>query len=166
MRISCSRGARKRGECAGSRCTLRTGASTASDAVFGIWFAQPGSMSFPVQITFRELQHSEAIEADIRRKAEEFDKYFDRITYCRVSVEGPGQHHRNGQHYHVTIELGVPGQELVVSRDPVEHAANESMETAIRDAFRSLRRELQSYVGRRHQQERSDSRIEEDIAAG
>lgn len=134
--------------------------------LFGISLAQPESMTFPVQITFRELQHSEAVEADIRRKAEELDKYFDRITHCRVAVEGPGQHHRNGQHYHVTIALGVPGQELVVSRDPIEHAANESMETAVRDAFRSARRELQSYVGRRRQQERSGPPIAEELVTG
>jgi ribosome-associated translation inhibitor RaiA len=130
----------------------------------GISLAQPGSMSFPVQITFRDLQPSDAMEATIRRKAEGLLKYFDRITYCRVSVAGPGQHHRQGQHYRITVELGVPGQDLIVSRDPAEHAANESVYTSVRDAFRAARRELQSYVGRRREQARSSLRIAESLA--
>lgn len=120
-------------------------------------------MTFPVQITFREIEPSKNIEAAIHRKAVDLEKYCDRVTYCRVAVEAPSQHHRQGQRFRITVEVGVPGQDIVASRGPADYMVDESVYTAIRDAFRAVRRELQSYVGRRRQQIRSGPRIAEEL---
>lgn len=65
-------------------------------------------MQVPLQITARDISLSGVAEADIRAKAADLDTYYDRMTSCRVVVEGPGRHHRKGA-YRVWIELSVPG---------------------------------------------------------
>jgi sigma 54 modulation/S30EA-like ribosomal protein len=44
-------------------------------------------MTLPLQITFRHMNPSPALEARIRRKAAELEQISDRITSCRVVVE-------------------------------------------------------------------------------
>ncbi len=108
-------------------------------------------MQLPVQVTFRNLPPSEAVEAAVRERAGRLDRFFDRIVACRVVVEAPHQHHRKGRLYHLRIDLTVPGEELVVSREPAEHHAYEDVYVAIRDAFDEARRQLEDYV-RRHRE--------------
>lgn len=105
-------------------------------------------MLIPVQITYRNLEPSDAIETDVRTRASRLEKYFPRISSCRVMIEAPHRHHHKGRIYHVRVELGVPGGELVVRRDPAEHGAHEDVHVAIRDAFRGVRRELMDYARR------------------
>lgn len=72
-------------------------------------------MILPVQTTFRNMDASAAVAARVQEEADKLDKYFDRITSCRVIVEA---HHRRGEPFHIRIELGVPGKELVVTHEP------------------------------------------------
>ena len=46
-------------------------------------------MKQPLQITFRDIPHSDALEAEIRDKAGKLDQFYDRIMACRVIVESP-----------------------------------------------------------------------------
>ncbi len=78
-------------------------------------------MQLPLQITFRNLDRSEAIEAKVRERAEKLDQFYDQIMGCRVAVEALHKHHRHGNHYHVRVDVTVPGSELVSSREPDEH---------------------------------------------
>ena len=103
-------------------------------------------MKQPLQITIRDIPPSEALEADIREKAEKLDQFYDRIMSCRVVVEAPHGHHHKGQLYHVSIDLTVPGDELVVNRSPSEHHAHENVYVAVRDAFNAARRKLQNFA--------------------
>ncbi|MFQ5792820.1 MAG: cold shock domain-containing protein, partial [Acidobacteriota bacterium] len=43
----------------------------------------------------------------------------------------------------------LPGEELVVSRNPADHAAHEDVYVAVRDAFDEVRRQLEDCVRRR-----------------
>jgi cold shock CspA family protein len=64
-------------------------------------------------------------------------------------IEAPHRHQQHGQTYHVRIDLSVPGHELVVSRDPSgKQGGHERLDVAIRDAFRTLRRQLQDWIAR------------------
>lgn len=109
-------------------------------------------MQLPIQITFRNLKRSEAIEAKIRERAEKLDQYYDRIMSCRVAVEALHKHHHRGNHYHVRIDLTVPGGELVANREPDEHHAYADVYVAIRDAFDAIRRQLDEYGRRQSRQ--------------
>jgi ribosomal subunit interface protein len=108
-------------------------------------------MQLPLQLTFRNLDPSPAVEADVREKATKLDQFYDHIMACRVVVEAHHKHHHKGNLYHVRIDLTVPDEELVVSREPHEHHAHEDAYVAVRDAFDAARRQLEDYVRRRDQ---------------
>ncbi|MFI5401851.1 MAG: HPF/RaiA family ribosome-associated protein [Planctomycetota bacterium] len=103
-------------------------------------------MQFPTEISFRDMPRWEKAEAEARKRAAELERFFDRITSCRVVIEAPHQHQQKGQVYHVRIDLTVPGREIVVNRDPSGHRQHEDLYLAIRNAFRAARRQLQDYV--------------------
>jgi ribosomal subunit interface protein len=102
-------------------------------------------MKLPLQINFRNMDPSEAMEANVRQKAEKLDLFYDQIMSCRVVIESQHQHHHQGNIYHVRIDLTVPGNEIVVSRAPGEHKSHEDAYVAIRDAFDAARRQLEDY---------------------
>lgn len=103
-------------------------------------------MQLPLQITFRNVPPSEAVEAKIRERAEKLERISDNIMACRVTVETPHKHHYKGSTYQVRIDLTVPGNEIVVSRDPGLNHAHEDVYVAVRDAFDAVRRQLEDYV--------------------
>lgn len=105
-------------------------------------------MQIPLQISFRGIDHSDAVEADLRERAGRLEQFYGRITGCRVVVEAPHARHRKGKLYHVRIDLTVPGAEIVVGRDPGLHHAHEDIYVAIRDAFDAARRQLEDHVRR------------------
>jgi ribosomal subunit interface protein len=98
-------------------------------------------MQIPLQVTIRDMEHSDALETHIRDKADKLDEYFDRIMSCRVVVEMPHKHHHQGKQFNVRIDIGVPGSEIVVNRD---HA--EDVYVALRDAFDAAKRQLEDYA--------------------
>jgi ribosomal subunit interface protein len=98
-------------------------------------------MQLPLQITIRDIEHSDALDAHIRDKAGKLDEFFGHIMSCRVVVEMPHKHHQQGKNYTVRIDIGVPGSEIVVNRD---HA--EDVYVALRDAFDAAKRQLEDYA--------------------
>jgi cold shock CspA family protein/ribosome-associated translation inhibitor RaiA len=124
-------------------------------------------MQLPATITFRGIEPSDALEADIRRRIDRLETYFSPIMGCRVLVEFAERHHQTGNHFHVRIDLTVPGDEIAVAHDASLHAtAKDTGATkgrkqnepdperkhayvAIREAFDVARRQLQDYA-RRH----------------
>ena len=103
-------------------------------------------MQLPVQITFRNLAPSTAVEAHIRERADALEKFFGRIIACRVVIEARARRHHKGNLYHLRVDLTVPGREIVVKRDPPEHHAHEDILVAVRDAFDAVRRQLEDYA--------------------
>src|SRR5688500_13760576 len=98
----------------------------------------------PVQIAFRDLPHSDAIEHDIRSRAEWLGQYCDSILGCRAMVALPHRHHHTGRLPHVRLELSVPGTRLVVSSD-TEISRLHYAGVGVRDAFDKMRRCLQDF---------------------
>lgn len=123
-------------------------------------------MQSPLQITFRNLTPSATIEEWVRTEADKLDSFYNRVMGCRVAIEVPHRHHRKGSPYHIRIDLTVPGEEIVVKREPsLSHRARQLGETeikkrlevktphknlraAINDAFRAAGRRLQDYARR------------------
>lgn len=112
-------------------------------------------MQQPIQIAFRNLKRSPAIEAKVLERAEKLDDYCERIMSCRVVVEAQHKHRRHGNHYHVRVDVTVPGEELVANREPDEHHSYADVYVAIRDAFDAIRRQLEDYARRRRSQVKS-----------
>lgn len=109
-------------------------------------------MELPLQITFRNMQRSDVVEAKIRSRAEKLEKYCDSIIRCHVAVEAPHHHHAAGNQFLVLVEVTVPGERLVAHREPDAHHAYTDVYVAIRDAFDTMRRQLEDYVRRRRGQ--------------
>jgi ribosomal subunit interface protein len=105
-------------------------------------------MELPLQISFRGLPPSEAIADRVRERAARLDRFHSRIMGCRVVVESPHRRHHQGKLYHVRIDLTVPGEELVISREPAEDHAHEDVHVAIRDAFDAAQRRLEDHARR------------------
>jgi len=103
-------------------------------------------MQTPLQISFHGLDHSEALEENVRKHAAGLDELFDRITSCRVVLEKPHRSHRNGNIYHVHIHVAVPQRELVVHREPEQDPSHEDPYITVRDAFQAMRRQVQEYA--------------------
>jgi ribosome-associated translation inhibitor RaiA len=96
-------------------------------------------MQIPLQVTFRNLAHSAAIESAIHDKAAKLETVHDRIQSCRVVVEGDGLHKHHGRKYNVRVDVHIPGHEFAVTREQ-----NEDVYVAIRDAFDAARRKLEA----------------------
>lgn len=106
-------------------------------------------MDIPLEISFRNMDRSEAVEARVREKAAKLETYFNHINACRVVIEAPERRHRKGNLFHVRVEVGVPGKDVIVNRHPKDHHAHEDVYVAIRDAFNAARRQLEDYA-RKH----------------
>ena len=109
-------------------------------------------MKIPLQISFRGMDHSAAVEQNIRERAAKIEDFYAEIMGCRVIVEAPHHHHHKGNLYHIRIDITVPDGELVVSRRPDEHHAHEDVYVAIRDAFDAARRQVEDYARKRRGQ--------------
>lgn len=103
-------------------------------------------MEIPPEISFRDVDHGERHERKIREEIEKLERYFDRITRCRVVVDMPHRHSEQGNRYHVGVRLTVPTKELVVSRDPGPSEGYADLDSAISSAFQSMRRQLEEYT--------------------
>lgn len=123
----------------------------------------PPAAQLAVQTTFRQMDSSPAVTARVEAEARKLLRYFDRITHCHVVILAPHRHHRRGRHYTVHIELGVPGDLLVINHDPSVHpkmetgrpgkrselqAAHNDIYVVLRETFDSARRRLEDYARR------------------
>jgi ribosomal subunit interface protein len=112
------------------------------------------NMRIPLQITARNFELPETFREDIRKRAENLDKYYDQIMKCRIMVEVPHHHRHEGALYNVRIDMTVPGAELVIKREP-----HKDINVAIRDAFDAARRKLEDFARR----QRGDVKHHEEV---
>lgn len=103
-------------------------------------------MDFPLQVEFRNMDRSAAIETAVEERCKKLERFAGDVMRCKVTVEAPHRHHAKGNLYHVSIDLHLPGAEIVVNRDPSRNHAHEDPYVAIRDAVGAAARQLQDYV--------------------
>ncbi len=103
-------------------------------------------MHVPTKVTFKEIDHSDAAEARVHEWVEKLARAHSEITRCDVVIEAPHRHQQRARHFHVRVELAVPGRVLVVSHDPGEDDAHADVNVTIRDAFLAARRQVEDYA--------------------
>ena len=106
-------------------------------------------MLLPVEIRFRHMRSSAAIEASVREHAAKLDRFHPHLTSCRVMIEELHGGHHKGAVFHVRIDVTVPGHELVAHSEPPPQHVHKEVHLALRDAFDEMRRELQDDIQRR-----------------
>lgn len=117
----------------------------------------------PLQITFHHALAMPDIDDLIRAEAAKLERYYPRIMGCRVKVEHETGR-KTGNLWNVRLDLTVPGGEIIVQTEPslggtarqTEQAKirkgteirrqRQILQRAIRDAFKSARRQLQDYA--------------------
>lgn len=110
----------------------------------------PATKPIPLQVSFRNLEHSDAVEAKIHEKLAKLATFYTPIDSCRVAVEQLHKHHHQGNLFRIRIDLMVPGHELIADHAPDENHAHTDVYVALRDAFNAMRRQLEDL--KRHQQ--------------
>ena len=102
-------------------------------------------MPLPIQVLFKDIDHSDAVEQRIRQNAEKLAQFFPKIKHCRVVVET--QHHQHhGNLYNIKIDISVPQKEIIVNQSQHDNQAHEDIYVAIRDSFNAAKRQLEDYV--------------------
>ena len=69
-------------------------------------------MQTPLQITFRNIESSPAVESKVRERVAELEQFHDRIISCRVMIEAPDRRHHqvgSGELPGVQVEVGGVG---------------------------------------------------------
>ena len=105
-------------------------------------------MQTPLQLTFRGLAHSDALATHLQQRAEKLEQFFDRMISCHVVVELAGHHQCHGNRYHLSINVGLPGHDLLVGRRAQEDRAPEGPFESADRAFDEAERQLESWVTR------------------
>ncbi len=120
----------------------------------------------PVQVTFRNMQSSDALEDEIRSRVAWLERFSSDLVGCRVVLEVPHRHQRRGRPVSVRVELSLPGGDAIVSNGPTLHghlkdmqaeehrkdgdvdAAHKDALVAIHEAFDAARRRLEDRTRR------------------
>ena len=108
-------------------------------------------MAVPVQIAYRDLEPSDALNALVQAEADKLGRYFNGIINCRVVIEHEHRRHHSGAPYHARIDLSVPGEEICVNQAAESSevdVASKDPANAVRSAFRKARRSMQDYIHR------------------
>jgi ribosome-associated translation inhibitor RaiA len=106
-------------------------------------------MIIPLQITFRHMKSSAALEARIRELAARLDRFSEHIVRCRVVVEPLSHHSHQGALHDIRIDIRLPDDEIAIRHAHLSDHAHEDPYVALRDAFRAARRKLEDYERRR-----------------
>jgi ribosome-associated translation inhibitor RaiA len=112
-------------------------------------------MQLDPEITYREVEKTDALDRLVRRQIAKIDRLFEHLTSCRVAIERPQKAHDatsgSGRMRHaagphrVRIQITVPpGHDVVVRREPGNGSAYEPLRTVIVDAFKAMRLQLAS----------------------
>lgn len=109
--------------------------------------ATSAPVQIPLEIDYGNIGPTPALTDAIRRHAAKLERFHERVTGCRVSIETPHRHHHQGKPIKIHIRLTVPGSEINVSHESGT-AAHQDPQAAIRDAFDAARRQLEDYARR------------------
>lgn len=123
-------------------------------------------MSPTTRIKFKNMSASDALESRIKQQVDGLGHFYDRITSCDVTIDAPHHHQHQGYRYVVRLRISVPGDVIVVSHESERDDAHEDPYVAVRDAFKSARRQLQDYARiRRHKVKQHYPKTKRDFVA-
>jgi cold shock CspA family protein/ribosome-associated translation inhibitor RaiA len=98
----------------------------------------------PLQINYRGIESSPALDALIRQRVNALGRMHPRITGCRVVVEVPYRSTESGKvPVAVTVEVEIPNRRAVIGKDVQERREAKSDQTAaLNNAFEAVERQL------------------------
>lgn len=123
------------------------------------------NMQLPIEITYRGLSQSDAIDSWCYRLAHnKLERVCSYISRTQVVIERPHEHPRSGSGYRVRLTVTVPPtHEVVVAREPHQGSIRDSLYTVLQDAFHAARRQLLKLT--EEQQGKVKSHVAQDLTA-
>jgi ribosomal subunit interface protein len=116
-------------------------------------------MQLPVNISYRGIDKSEAIDQLVLEKAARLEKFCDHINRCVVAIEQPNHAHHKGNPFRVRIDVTVSGgHELVADEKQTNNGGHESLAKAVHDAFKTMERELRRVVDKQRHDVKTHAR--------
>lgn len=123
-------------------------------------------MQVPLEITYRDVPKTDAIEALVHEKVAKLEEVCDHINSCQIAIEKVHDHPRSGSPYRVRIDVTVPpGHEIVADSNPSGNNQYVELDTVIRDAFSAARRQLRDLTKRQHESDKARSNQTQDAIA-
>lgn len=106
--------------------------------------------TIPIEVTFRNMDHSDALEAEARRRAEKLATLWSGVISCRVvcEVTQRSQTQPVPKYFLFRIDVAVPGEDIHASNDVHDEATARDAYMALREAFDAAERQLQGRIGR------------------
>ncbi len=95
-----------------------------------------------VDVVYRDLDSSAALNDIILKKLEKLTRFTDQIVHSRVVLDTPHQHKHKGKQYRASIELDIKGHPVAITQD------DESIHVALRDAFLNAERKIKQLSAR------------------
>jgi hypothetical protein len=120
-------------------------------------------MTLTADITYRNMACSEWLDSEIQKRVAKLTTFCPDILSCKVLVEIPHRHHEQGNHFHVRIDITVPGEKIIAGQVPTLHLIQPDSETArerrsrktvarkdaslaLHQAFDAAKRQLREYA--------------------
>ncbi|MHB8111590.1 MAG: HPF/RaiA family ribosome-associated protein [Syntrophorhabdaceae bacterium] len=101
-----------------------------------------------LEVSFRGIEKNEGIDEVIGKKVEKLEEIFPDLIGCRIAISQPQHSQRSGSPYRVRIDITVPGNEFVVTRESGEGDMHEPLNRVLGDAFEAARRILREHAQR------------------
>lgn len=99
-------------------------------------------------VTFRDFDSSDAVRDAIQSRVERLETMKARVMTCDVVVSLPHKHPHKAANFHVEIKAHIPGDTIVINREPEKDDSHTDIYIAINDAFDALERKLDSKLER------------------
>ena len=106
-------------------------------------------MQVPLQIKFRHMERSAAIEDRVRDRCHKLQRFAEHVTRCQIIIDAPHKHQDKALLYQVSIDIILPDEETGTSYHAEQQHAHENVDVAIREVFDAARHQLEDYVRQR-----------------
>jgi len=113
------------------------------------------------QVVFRGIDHSQAVEAAVHKRAEKLERFSDQIQSLRVTLDTPHNNHHKGKVYHVGVEAFLPNHDIVVNHEQHDKHSHEDIYVAIRDTFDAVERQIKEFYDKQRRQSRANGKLAE-----
>jgi hypothetical protein len=107
-------------------------------------------MQAAVEIDFQGMAADEVLRQLIMKHIANLEDRFGEITWCRIAVKAPSEHHRKGGLYEIALHIILPhGRAVDVARTATVDERYADPAFAVNDAFKRALRRLGEQARRR-----------------
>lgn len=106
-------------------------------------------MQVPLELTFRGVDRTPALETYIRQQVDRLHRYCPYIISAHVAVERAQEHLRVGTPWRVRVEVRIPpNHQLVAHKEPGDAPIHTDLRVIVRETFGALERQVKALVER------------------